>query len=364
MSEALKTALFDLHVECGAKMVEFAGYMMPLQYEGIMNEHLHTRAKAGLFDVSHMGQVLITATAEDIEKVLSIDALGMASGQQAYNFLLNNQGGTEDDLMVTRRDEDFYVVLNASRKAHDMEILRAHLGEDKVNFWTERALLALQGPEAVAVLSAWVPEVQDLAFMRGAMFDFDGVDCWVSRSGYSGEDGFEVSVPNAFAERFVRRLLSDERVKLCGLGARDSLRLEAGLCLYGNELSSEISPLEAGLFWAVAKVRRPDGARAGGFIGADALRDLREAGVKRKRVGLKVLGKLPVRAHVALYDGDVVVGEVSSGGFAPSLQAPVAMAYVESSRAVIGQMLEVEVRGKRISLEVVALPFVSKSYKK
>lgn len=366
MSEVLQTALYKAHVDLGAKMVDFAGYAMPVQYaQGILQEHLHTRQSAGLFDVSHMGQILLTASAAEIEAVLPLDVAAMEIGQQKYSFLLNPQGGVEDDVMLTRREQDFYLVVNASRKAADFAHLQAMLGADKVHWWQERSLLALQGPQAVEVLAAWQPAVRNLAFMHGAEFVFDGVTCWLSRSGYSGEDGFEISVPNDFVVAFFQRLLSDERVKPIGLGARDSLRLEAGLCLYGQDLAPDISPLEAGLLWAISKSRRPDGTKAGGYVGAEAIAAQLAAGVSRKRVGLRPEGKLPLRAHTPLFDlAGNAVGEISSGGFAPSLNAPVAMALVQTEVAELGSRLQAEVRGKLLPVEVVKMPFIDKRYQK
>lgn len=356
-----KTALFDWHVAHGAKMVDFAGYEMPVQYEqGIVKEHLHTRVSAGLFDVSHMGQVLIHADVAAIEAVLPTALVDAEVGQQRYSFLLNAQGGIIDDLMITRREQDFYAVLNASRKEIDVKVLRAALGDEAVVWWENRALLALQGPEAVAVLSAWVPEVAELGFMRGAAFSFDGVSCWVSRSGYTGEDGFEISVPNDFASTFAERLLSDERVQPCGLGARDSLRLEAGLCLYGNDITEETTPIEAGLGWAISKVRRPDGARAGGYPAAEILAQQWADGAPRKRVALKIEGRLPVRAHAPIFADGEVVGEVTSGGFAPSVEAPIAMGLVQ--REAADKALYTEVRGKRVDFITVSFPFITKRY--
>lgn len=356
-----KTALFDWHIVHGAKMVDFAGYDMPVQYgDGIVKEHLHTRASAGLFDVSHMGQVLIEATAEAIESVLPTALIDASVGQQRYSFLLNYHGGIIDDLMITRRQHDFYAVLNASRKEVDVDVLRTALGDDAVQWWENRALLALQGPKAVAVLTSWVPEVAELGFMRGAEFTFDGIPCWVSRSGYTGEDGFEISVPNDFASAFADRLLSDERVKPCGLGARDSLRLEAGLHLYGNDMDETTTPLEVGLGWAISKVRRPDGARAGGYPASDILAQQWLEGAPRKRVALKVDGRLPVRAHSPIFADGEQVGEVTSGGFAPSVNAPIAMGLVSSPSA--DKALYTEVRGKRVDFATVSFPFITKRY--
>lgn len=356
-----KTALYDWHLAHGAKMVDFAGYEMPVQYAaGIMKEHLHTRAHAGLFDVSHMGQVLLQTSAADLEKLFPADLEGAAVGQQWYSFLLNDRGGMIDDVMITRRENDFYAVLNASRKDVDTAVLQEALGAAAVVPWENCALLALQGPEAAAVLADWVPETAALRFMRGAALDFDGISCWVSRSGYTGEDGFEISVPNAFASDFAERLLADSRVLPCGLGARDSLRLEAGLHLYGNDMNEDTTPLEVGLLWAVAKVRRPDGARAGGYRGAAALAAQLADGMARMRIGLLPEGRAPVRAHASIFADGVQVGEVTSGGFAPSVNAPVALGLIDCTAA--DKALYTEVRGKPIALKAAQLPFIAKRY--
>lgn len=364
MGDSLHTALYDQHVRLGAKMVDFAGYAMPVQYGGgILQEHLHTRAQAGVFDVSHMGQVLLKVSAAELESVFPVDTADKALGQQMYSFLLNEQGGVEDDLMITRREADFYVVLNASRKDNDVARLRAAFGEERVQYWQDRSLLAVQGPAAVDVLSQWQPQVRELGFMRGGEYLFDGVACWVSRSGYTGEDGFEISIPEAFVETFFARLLADSRVLPIGLGARDSLRLEAGLCLYGQDLRSDVSPLEAGLLWAIAKSRRPEGAKAGGYWGSEALAAQLATGAARKRVGLRPEGKLPVRAHTPLFDAQGnAVGEVTSGGFAPSVNAPVAMGLVSAEAAAAGTVLQAQVRGKLLPMQVVNMPFVTKRY--
>lgn len=362
-----KTALHDWHIKQGAKMVDFARYSMPVQYpEGIMKEHLHTRAQAGLFDVSHMGQILITGqqVAQSLERLLPADLLELEQGQQRYSVLTNAQGTIDDDLMLTKRAQDFYVVVNAACKESDFEKLVQGLPDCQVSWWQDRALLALQGPLAVEVLSKLAPEVAELAFMRGAEVTLLGEKCWVSRSGYTGEDGFEISLPNHIAEAFADRLLEDARVKPIGLGARDSLRLEAGLCLYGNDIDTTTTPIEAGLLWSIQKTRRPQGERAGGYVGAEVIGAQIESGALRKRVGLEVAGRLPVRAHTPIFVEDKQVGEVSSGGFAPSVDAPVAMGYVDSEFAAVGTALKAKVRDKWIDLTVVRLPFIKKSYQK
>lgn len=366
MTELHATALHDWHVNQGAKMVEFAGYAMPVQYaDGIMQEHLWTRTHAGLFDVSHMGQILIQGeqAAARLESLMPMAFIDLAENKQRYGLLTNAAGGIEDDLMATKRHDDFYVVVNAACKMHDFALLSAVFKETEIRWWAERALLALQGPEAVAVLSALNPEVANLHFMQGGAFDLQGVSAWVSRSGYTGEDGFEISLANADAVAFANQLVADKRVKPAGLGARDSLRLEAGLCLYGNDIDTTHTPIEAGLSWALQKVRKPEGERAGGYPGDTIIGQQISEGVVRKRVGFKVLSRVPVRAHTEIFAGDTVIGEVTSGGFAPSLQAPIAMGYVATAYSEKGTRLSVNLRNREIALEVVGLPFVKKDYK-
>lgn len=367
MSTEKHTALYDWHLSHGAKMVPFAGYAMPVQYaEGIVKEHLHTRTQAGLFDVSHMGQLLITGAdvATSLERLLPVDLQGLSVGQQRYALLMNEAGGIDDDLMLTRRNNDFYMVVNAACKEADFAKLQRGLPDCQVQWWADRALLALQGPAAVDVLAQIAPEVRDLTFMHGGEYTLLGETCWISRSGYTGEDGYEISVPSHKAAALADALCADARVKPVGLGARDSLRLEAGLCLYGNDIDTTTSPVEASLIWAIQKVRRPDGARAGGYPGADIVAAHIGQGVSRKRVGLSIEGRAPVRAHTELYINDEKVGEVTSGGFGASINAPIAMGYVHSTFATVGTKLVGKVRGKDIALEVVAMPFVRKDYKK
>lgn len=367
MSTEKHTALYGWHVARGAKIVPFAGYAMPVQYEdGIVKEHLWTREHAGLFDVSHMGQVLVHGAdvAASLERLLPVDLQGLAVGQQRYALLMNAQGGIDDDLMLTRRAEDFYVVVNAACKDADFAKLRAGLPDCEVSWWQARSLLALQGPEAVEVLATIEPAVRDLTFMHGGEFTLLGIPCWVSRSGYTGEDGYEISVPDDRAAVLADLLCKDPRVKPVGLGARDSLRLEAGLCLYGNDIDATTTPIEASLIWAIQKVRRPGGERAGGYPGADVVGEQIENGAPRKRVGLAIDGRAPVRGHTELYLGAEKVGEVTSGGFGATLNAPIAMGYVQAAHAAVGTKLVAKVRGKDVAVEVVAMPFVKKDYKK
>lgn len=367
MSTEKRTALYDWHVAHGAKIVPFAGYSMPVQYaEGIVKEHLWTREHAGLFDVSHMGQLFVSGAdaAGSLERLLPVDLHGLEVNQQRYALLMNAQGGIDDDLMLTRRANDFYVVVNAACKDADFAKLQAGLLDCKVEWWPERALLALQGPEAVEVLAAIEPKVRDLTFMHGGAFTLLGAECWVSRSGYTGEDGYEISVPNDKVVAFADALCSDARVKPIGLGARDSLRLEAGLCLYGNDIDTTTSPIEASLIWAIQKVRRPGGDRAGGYPGADIVARHIEAGASRKRVGFSIEGRAPVRAHTDVYHNGEKVGTITSGGFGATVNAPVAMGYVRTDLAAVGTKLTAKVRDKDVPIEIVAMPFVKKDYKK
>ncbi len=372
MAELKRTPLYDLHLDLGAKMVGFAGYDMPVQYRlGVMKEHLHCRAKAGLFDVSHMGQVILRGdgVAEALESLVPVDVAGLGEGRQRYAFFTNEQGGIEDDLMIANRGDHLFVVVNAACKEADVARMRAALEPRgiRVKLLENRALIALQGPGAEDVLAAHHPMVRDMAFMDVATVPLGGAECWVSRSGYTGEDGFEISVPNAAAESLARALLADDAVEPIGLGARDSLRLEGGLCLYGNDIDSGTTPVAAGLGWAIQKVRRAGGAREGGFPGAArVLAEFADAPAMR-RVGLRPEGRAPMREGVGLFDaaeGGAQVGHVTSGGFGPSVGAPVAMGYVPSGLAAPGTSLWGEVRGKRLPVTVAALPFVPAGFKR
>lgn len=374
MTELLRTPLFDLHLELGGKMVPFADYEMPVQYPaGIMAEHNHTRAKAGLFDVSHMGQVIlrgadVAAVAAALETLIPMDVLDLPEGRQRYGLFLNDAGGILDDLMFANRGDHLFLVVNAACKAQDVAHLKAALEPAvTVEEITDRALMALQGPMAEAVLTEFAPEVAQMRFMDVRTLDLDGVEAWVSRSGYTGEDGFEISVPADRAEELARRLLAHDAVAPIGLGARDSLRLEAGLCLYGHDIDTETLPGEAGLGWAIQKVRRSGGARQGGFPGADAVLAQLADGPARKRVGLRPEGRAPMREGVEIFaeaEGGAPVGRVTSGGFGPSVGAPVAMGYVPADLAAAGTALFGEVRGKRLPLTVAPLPFVPANFKR
>ncbi len=371
MSDLKMLDLAALHDAHGAKMVPFAGYNMPVQYAlGVMGEHTHTRTQAGLFDVSHMGQVILRpkagmeALALGFEALMPVDVLGLAEGRQRYGLLTNDAGGIRDDLMFANRGDDLLVVVNAACKDADIAHMTAHLSDvaDVIPV-TDRALLALQGPLAAAALGA-VITLPDMRFMDVAEIDTDFGTLWLSRSGYTGEDGFEISVPNAHVQAFAEALLTQNTVALIGLGARDSLRLEAGLCLYGHDITTETSPIEAGLTWAIQKVRRTGGDRAGGFAGSDVILDHLANGAPRKRVGLLPQTRAPMREGVSLFSGDTQVGAVTSGGFGPTLGAPVAMGYVDAQHAALGTELTGDVRGKRLPVTVAALPFTPANFKR
>jgi glycine cleavage system T protein (aminomethyltransferase) len=371
-----RTPVYDLHVAMGARMGPFAGYDMPIQYPaGVMKEHLHTRAAASLFDVSHMGQIVLRpngGTPADLalalERLVPVDVLGLAPGRQRYAFFTNAHGGIIDDLMITACAGHFILVVNASRKEIDAAHLRAALTRIcAVEVLADRALLALQGPKSAEVLARFAPEVVAMRFMDARMLAIGGSPCLVTRSGYTGEDGFEISVAGSEAERLARMLLDDASVALAGLGARDSLRTEAGLCLYGADIDEQTTPVEAALEWTIQKVRRPGGARAGGYPGADAIAHELEAGPKRRRVGLRSLERTPVRGGALLFAAPSAaepVGAVTSGGFGPSASGPVAMGYVLRPLAARGTSLFAEVRGNRVPVEVADLPFVSHRYKR
>ena len=373
----LKLGLHDLHVELGGRMVPFAGYEMPVQYApGVMKEHLHTRSAAGLFDVSHMGQVILwpKSSMDDLklafEGLMPIDVLGLAEGRQRYGLFTNDQGGILDDLMFTNRGDHLYVVVNAACKAADIALMTAGMPGVSVEPVTDRALLALQGPGAEAALAVLLHGVAEMRFMDHRVLhtwvpDWTGTEFWVSRSGYTGEDGFEVSVPEGIADEFARALLMQPGVAPIGLGARDSLRLEAGLCLYGHDIDTTTSPVEANLIWALQKARRVGGAREGGFPGAARILKELVEGPERLRVGLRPEGRAPMREGVELFAEDgTPVGSVTSGGFGPSVNAPIAMGYVAAHSAETGKMLEGEVRGKRLPVTVNDLPFQPTTYKR
>ncbi|WP_370228352.1 glycine cleavage system aminomethyltransferase GcvT [Cognatishimia sp.] len=369
-----RTPLYDMHVGLGAKMVPFAGYDMPVQYPmGVMKEHLHCRAEAGLFDVSHMGQVILRgpsyeAVAAAFETLVPMDVLGLGENRQRYGLFTNDAGGIEDDLMFANRGDHLFVVVNAACKEADISRMQTALEpEISVEVITDRALIALQGPAAETALARLNPAAADMRFMDVATLDLQGEDCWVSRSGYTGEDGYEISVPQAAAQALCEALLAMDEVEPIGLGARDSLRLEAGLCLYGNDIDAQSDPGAAGLSWAIQKVRRTDGARAGGFPGAAHILNVLSNGATRKRVGLLPEGRAPMRAGTPIFadqDDETPIGSVTSGGFGPSFNGPVAMGYVSIEHATLDTQLFGEVRGKRMPLKVAKLPFIPANFKR
>lgn len=372
-SALLHTPLHALHLELGARMVPFAGYSMPVQYPaGLMAEHLHTRSAAGLFDVSHMGQIAIRGAdaAAALESLMPVDVIGLGVNRQRYGLLLDDQGGILDDLMFVNRDiaggGDLFLVVNGANKQADLAHLQARIGQRcQITAQFDRGLLALQGPQAVTALQRLLPGVQALVFMTAAAFAWNGADLFVTRSGYTGEDGFEISLPADATDAFARALLAQPEVKPVGLGARNSLRLEAGLCLHGNDIDPGITPIEAGLNWALQKVRRTGGARAGGFPGADVVLGQLDGTLPltRVRVGLVAEERVPVREHTPLQDeAGQSLGEVTSGLLGPSTQTPIAMGMVPPGHAAIGTRVLAIVRGKPVPMRVSAMPFVPNRY--
>lgn len=369
LNDLHKTPLHALHLELGARMVPFAGYAMPVQYPaGLMAEHHHTRSAAGLFDVSHMGQLTLSGpdAAAAFESLMPVDVIGLGVNKQRYGLLLNDQGGIIDDLMFVNRGSDIFVIVNGACKDGDLAHIQARIGgRCTVTPQFDRALLALQGPQAVTALARLLPGVEQLVFMTGMPATWNGGDLYITRSGYTGEDGFEISLPADRADAFARALLAQTEVKPIGLGARNSLRLEAGLCLYGNDIDVTTTPVEATLNWAMQKVRRTGGERAGGFPGSDlvlAQLDGTQA-LTRKRVGLIALERVPVREHTELQDlqGETI-GEVTSGLLGPSADKPVAMGYVKPEFAAVGSRIQALVRGKAVPMEVAPMPFVPNRY--
>lgn len=370
-----RTPLYDLHGRLGARMVPFAGYDMPVQYpSGIIKEHLHTRAAAGLFDVSHMGQIALhprSGRVEDaawaLEALVPGDMLGIAAGRQRYTMFTNDAGGVLDDLMVSNQGDHLRLVVNAARKEADEAHLHRHLSDScMVETLSDQALVALQGPKAEAAISTLAPEIRNLVFMQTGEATILGTKCLISRSGYTGEDGFEISVPALAAEALCETLLQDPAVAPIGLGARDTLRLEAGLCLYGSDLDESTTPIEAALGWTIPRVRRAGGERAGSFMGNGPILEQIASGTARRRVGLRPEGRVPVRGGTALFSDEansVAVGTVTSGGFGVSLNAPVAMGYVARQESQPGTRLFAQVRGKRLPVMVSELPFVPAHHK-
>ena len=371
-----RTPLHRLHRELGARMVPFAGYEMPVQYPtGILKEHLHVRAATGLFDVSHMGQFEIrsrTGRSEDaaraLESVVPMDIVGLVPGRQRYALLTNEDGGVRDDLMIARLGDSFLIVANAACKDADEAYLRQSLSRAcTIERRDDQGLLALQGPGAEAALARLMPEIRSMRFMDVRAIEVMNAACTVSRSGYTGEDGFEISLPASHAEAVARELLRDSDVAMIGLGARDSLRLEAGLCLYGSDLDATTTPVEAGLEWSIQQARRTGGGRAGNFPGAQKILHQLANGAPRRRVGLRPQGRAPVRNGAQLFsdqDAADVIGVVTSGGFGPSVNAPVAMGYVTQADGPVGGIIYADLRGTRVPLRLSALPFIPTTYKR
>ena len=363
--EVQKTALYNIHKNLGAKFVPFAGYEMPIQYkDGIVKEHLSTRTYAGFFDVSHMGQFFLEGDetlTEALEKIIPADLKSLKINHSKYSFLLNKDGGIIDDLIVTKTKKGFCIILNAACKENDIKQISKFLGNNHKHLLNnDLSLIALQGPKAVEVLEKLIPGVSNLKFMTGNNFNYDNEILYITRSGYTGEDGFEISIPNKKVEKLINFLVSNE-VKPIGLGARDTLRLEAGLCLYGHDLNEKINPIEANLKWAIAKKRKD----VGGFNGWDKIKNLLTNGSEKIRVGIKPEGKVIARENTKIFSTeDNEIGFVTSGTFGPSVNAPVAMGYLKSNFAKVGTPIKLEVRGKKYEAKVSELPFYKKSYVK
>lgn len=367
--DLLTTPLFDLHQKLGARMVPFAGYSMPVQYpQGLMAEHLHTRKAAGLFDVSHMGQLLLRGpdAAAALESLMPVDVIDLGLHKQRYGLLLNEEGGILDDLMFVNRGDDLFLIVNGACKVADMAHIQKHIGQRcEVVPLPDRALLALQGPQAVTALQRLIPSVNALVFMTGNYFDWQGHAFYITRSGYTGEDGFEISLPSHAAQAFAEALLAQPEVAPVGLGARNSLRLEAGLCLYGNDIDTTTTPVEGALNWAIQKVRRSGGAREAGFPGAaivlEQLQNPQQ--LTRKRVGLLAQERIPVREPAVLENMDGQhIGHITSGLLSPTLNQPIAIAYVAPDYAAVGTEIFAMVRGKPVPMKVAATPFVPTNY--
>ena len=376
MNNLHRTSLYSLHRELNAKTIPFAGYEMPVNYPlGILNEHVHCRKSAGLFDVSHMGQIKISSKsismhelAGELEKLIPIDLISLSKDRQRYGFITNEKGGVIDDLMISNRGDHFFVVVNASRKEVDTNYFREKLiSEVDILVETQRSLVALQGPLAERALSSIIQGIESMNFMDVRNILFNNEEIYISRSGYTGQDGFEISLPDYVAEIFCRSLLNIKEVEAIGLGARDTLRLECGLCLYGQDLDEEITPVEAGLSWAIQKVRRTNGERAGGFPGAEIILDQIDKHPNRKRIGLLPVGKAPIRHGTKLFKdetGSQEIGIVTSGGYSPTTEKPISMGYLEGSSIEEDKLVFGEVRDKLLPLKIIKLPFVNTSFKK
>ncbi len=364
-----RTPLYDLHLELGAKMVEFEGYEMPLRYsDGIIGEHKQVRNATGLFDVSHMGQIRVDGpnAASSLESLIPTDLVDLPSGRQRYAYLTNDQGGILDDLMVSNFGDHFRLVVNAANKHTDIAHIQGKLGDQcQVELLPDQALLALQGPATQKVIARLSPVLKQQRFMDVAQVKIGNIDCQAYRSGYTGEDGFELSLASEDAETLARLLLGQVETTPAGLGARDSLRLEAGLCLHGSDIDTDTTPVEAGIAWAIPACRRPGGERAGGFPGSEHILAELESGPRQIRVGIQPEGRAPVRAHALLQALDgTSVGEVTSGGYGPSVGRPIAMGYVETGHSSVGMQLQAIVRNKPVPVTVCTLPFTKHRYLK
>ena len=376
MNTLNRTALYDLHRSLGAKSIPFAGYEMPVNYPlGIMKEHLYCRESAGLFDVSHMGQLIISSTtqpmqsiATELEKLLPIDILGLGEGRQRYGFLPNSQGGIIDDLMISNRGDHFFVVINASRKEIDFKYFKKNISKEiDVDLISTRSLIAIQGPQSEKILSSQIGELSSLNYLDVKNFLYNGEIMWVSRSGYTGQDGFEISLPNNSCEFFCKSILEQEGIEPIGLGARDTLRLECGLCLYGQDLNETITPIEAGLKWAIQKVRRTGGEREGGFIGQEKILAQIEKSPGLKREAFSPHGKAPLRSGTKLFSDDLgknEIGLITSGSYSPTLERPISMGYLDHTKFKTGDLIFGELRNKFLPLQLTKLPFVPTSFKR
>ena len=369
-NQLLRTQLYDLHLKRGAKMVPFAGYEMPVQYNlGVMKEHLHTRKKVGLFDISHMGQVSLSgkdykSIADELEKLIPMDVMNLEEGRQRYGFFTNENGGIQDDIMFANLGDHILLIVNSACVTDDISHLKAHVSSDiQVQNLTNRALLALQGPNSEAVLAKHCPEVLNMRFLDILKIMICGAECYVSRSGYTGEDGFEISVPKVSALDFANLFLQNRDVTLIGLGARDTLRLEAGLCLYGHDIDHTTSPVEASLCWAIQKRRKLDG----NFPGAKRILKEIATGPSRKRVGLKPEGRAPVREDSTLFIDEYSkcpIGYITSGSFGPTVGNPISMGYVMAQYATTNAILFAQVRNKRLPVSIVDIPFIKPNFKR
>jgi aminomethyltransferase len=376
MADTKRTPLYDFHLSLNAKMVPFAGYDMPVQYPlGVMKEHMHTRTSSGLFDVSHMGQVILRPKSGNIadaalalETLIPVNILGIAENRQRYGFFTNDAGGILDDLMIANRGDHLFLVVNAGCKDADIAHLQANLAEKcDIEVITDRALIALQGPASQAALQTLCPEVADMRFMDVITADILGSPAWISRSGYTGEDGYEISVPSNLVVELATALVAIDGVEAIGLGARDSLRLEAGLCLYGHDIDTTTTPAQAALTWGIQKSRRADGERAGGFPGAEIILAELANGASRKRVGIHPDGRAPMREGIQLFatdNGGVPIGTITSGGFGPTVGHPVSMGYVTTEFSVVDTTIYAEIRGKRMAARVCTLPFTPANFKR